>query len=122
VEQQLVIESKLTQFMNAPVVQHFPHEREEVIETNVSDYVSACISTQYDEEGVLHPVAYYTKKYTPAECNYNIHHKEYMAITKSLKEWTPEYKGAAYPLQLLTDYKNLKFFLLKLIWHHRQAQ
>jgi len=33
-----------------------------------------------------------------------------MAIIKVPEEWTPECKGAAYPLQLLTDHKNLKYF------------
>ena len=52
----------------------------------------------------------YSKKHTLAECSYDIYDKELMAIIKVPEEWTPECKGAAYPLQLLTDHKNLKYF------------
>jgi hypothetical protein len=36
-----------------------------------------------------------------------------MAIIKALEEWRPECKGAAYPLQLITDHKNLEYFMAK---------
>jgi hypothetical protein len=35
--------------------------------------VSAGVLSQRDDEGVLHPVAYYSKKHSPAECNHNIY-------------------------------------------------
>jgi len=62
---------------------------------------------------VLHTVAYYEKKHSPAEYNYDIYDKELMAIVKAFKEWRPECEGAAYPLQLITDHKNLKYFMTK---------
>jgi len=49
--------------------------------------------SQRDNEGVLHPMAYYSKKHSPAECNYNIYDKELMAIIKALEEWRPECEG-----------------------------
>jgi len=58
-------------------------------------------------------VAYYSKKHSPAECNYDIYDKELMAIIKALEEWRPEYEGAAYPLQLISDHKNLEYFMTK---------
>jgi len=36
-----------------------------------------------------------------------------MAIIKTLEEWRPECEGAAYPLQLITDHKNLECFITK---------
>jgi len=42
----------------------------------------------------------YSKKHSPAECNYDIYDKELMAIIKALEEWRPECEGAAYPLQV----------------------
>ena len=32
-----------------------------------------------------------------------------MAIIKALEEWRPGCEGAAYPLQLITDHKNLEY-------------
>jgi hypothetical protein len=79
-----------------------------IIETDASDCVSRGVLSQRDDDGVLHSVAYHSKKHSPAECNYHIYDKELMAITKPLEEWRPECEGGAYPLQLITDHKNLK--------------
>jgi hypothetical protein len=49
-------------------------------------------------------VAYYSKKYSPAKCNYDIYDMELMATIKALAEWRPKCEGAAYPLQLITDH------------------
>jgi hypothetical protein len=59
----------VTAFTMGPVFRHFDHEREVTVETDASHYVSAGVVSQRDDEGVLHPVAYYSKKHSPAECN-----------------------------------------------------
>jgi len=97
----------VTAFTTAPALRHFDHEREVIIETDASDYVFAGGLSQRDEEEVLHPVAYYSKKHSQAECNYDIYDKKLMAIIKALEEWRLECEGTAYPLQLITDHKNL---------------
>jgi len=45
-----------------------------------------------------------------------------MAIIKALEEWRPECEGAAYPLQLITDHKNLEYFMMKKLLNRRQAR
>jgi len=45
-----------------------------------------------------------------------------MAIIKALEEWRPECEGAAYPLQLITDHKNLEYFMTKKLLNRRQAR
>ena len=121
-EQQLAFEIMITAFTTAPALRHFDHEREVIIETDASDYVSAGVLSQRDDEGVLHPMAYFSKKHSPAECNYDIYDKELMAIIKALEEWRPECEGAAYPLQLITDHKNLEYFMTKKLLNRRQAR
>ena len=121
-EQQLAFKTMITAFTTAPALRQFDHEREVIIETDASDYVSAGVLSQRDDEGVLHPVAYFSKKHSPAECNYDIYDKELMAITKALEEWRPECEGAAYPLQLITDHKNLEYFMTKKLLNRRQAR
>lgn len=56
-------------FTSAPVLMQFDPERAIIIETDTSDYVSAGILSQHDDAGILHPVAFYSKKHSPAECN-----------------------------------------------------
>jgi len=121
-EQQLAFETIVTAFTTAPALRHFDHEREVIIETDASNYVSAGVLSQRDDAGVLHPVAYYSKKHSPAECNYDIYDKELMAIIKAVEEWRPECEGAAYPLRLITDHKNLEYFMTKKLLNRRQAR
>jgi len=45
-----------------------------------------------------------------------------MAIIKALEAWRPECEGAAYPLQLITDHKNLQYFMTKKLLNRRQAR
>ena len=66
---------------------HFDTEREIIVKPDASDYVSAGIMSQYNDNGVLHPVAYFSKKHSPAECNYEIYDKELMAIITCFEEW-----------------------------------
>ena len=74
-------------FVSAPILMHFDAEKQIIVETDASDYVSAGIMSQYDDNGVLHPVAYFSKKHSPAEYNYEIYDKELMAIIRCFEEW-----------------------------------
>src|SRR6266705_5957636 len=98
-------------FTTAPVLRHFDHDHLIIVETDASDFVSAGVLSQYDDEGVLHPVAFFSKKHCPAECNYEIYDKELLAIVRSFEEWRPELEGALHPIQVLTDHKNLEYFM-----------
>ena len=64
---------------------------------------------QYDDKGILRPVAFFSKKNSPAECNYEIHDKEMLAIIKCLQEWEAELKSVG-QFTILTDHKNLEYF------------
>jgi hypothetical protein len=77
----------VTAFTTAPALRHFDHEREVIIETDASYYVSTGVLSQRDDEGVLHAVAYYSKKHSPAKFNDDIYDKELMAFIKELEEW-----------------------------------
>jgi len=121
-EQQLAFETMVTACTTAPTLQHFDHERDVIIETEPSGYVSPGVLSQRDDEGVQHPVAYYSKKNSPAECNYDIYDKELMAIITALEEWRPECERATYPLRLITDHKNFEYFMTKKPLNRRQAR
>ena len=81
------------------------------MKTDASDYVSEGILSQYDENDVLHPVAYFFKKHSPAECNYEIYDKELIVIVRAFKEWRSELEGSLTPVEVITDHKNLEYFI-----------
>jgi hypothetical protein len=57
------------------------------MECDSSGYVTAGVLSQYDENGVLRPCVYFSKKNTLAKCNYEIYNKELLAIIRGLEEW-----------------------------------
>jgi RNase H-like domain found in reverse transcriptase len=67
-------------FSEAPILAVFDPELPIVLETDVSDYaIGACIM-QPGKEGKLYLFAFYSRKMSPAELNYDIHDKELLAI------------------------------------------
>lgn len=89
------------------ILAHFNPDQECVVKTDASDYVSAGILFQNDNNGILHPVAYFSKKHSPAECNYEIYDKELMAIVTVFEEWRPHLESAKGIIEILSGYKNL---------------
>lgn len=67
-------------------------------------------------------MAFFSAKHLPAECNYDIHDKELLAIVKCLKEWASELRSLSKPFSILTDYKNLEPFLTKKVLTKRQVR
>jgi len=57
-----------------------------VIEINASNYIFKDILSQYDENEILHSVAYFSKKHNSVECNYEIYDKEFMIIVYAFKK------------------------------------
>jgi hypothetical protein len=68
----------------ALILQHYNPLYKSMLETDASDGVIAGILLQLYLDGEWHPVAYFSKTMAPAECNYEIHDKEMLAIIRSL--------------------------------------
>ena len=58
-------------------------------------------------------MAYYLKKYTPVESNYEIHNKELLVIMRYLKAWDTELRSVSKGFDIITDYKNIEYFIKK---------
>jgi len=56
-----------------------------IIEADLSNYVTRGILSQYNEDGVLYPIAYFLKWLSLAKCNYKIYNKELLAIIRCFK-------------------------------------
>ena len=109
-------------FTSDLVLRHFDPDKKIVVETDTSDYVSAGILSQFDESNVLRPVAFFSRKHLPAECNYEIYDKELLAIVTAFEECRPELEGSKYPVQVLSDHKNLEWFMTTKQLSRRQVR
>ena len=108
-------------FITAPVLQHFDLNWMSVVEADLSDYVTGGILSQYNEDGVLYSIAYFLKWLSPAKYNYEIYNKELLAIIRYFKQWRPELKGTGFLIKVLSNYKNLQYFMTIKQLSHRQA-
>ena len=68
------------------------------------------------------PVAYFSAKHNPQECNYEIYNKELLAIVKALEEWRPELERTEEEFEVITDHKNLQHFMTTKLLSKRQAR
>ena len=109
-------------FTSDVILCHYNSDLKLVMKTDASDYVSGGILSQYDENDVLHPVVYFFKKHSPAKCNYEIYNKELMAIICAFEEWCPELEGSSTPVEVITDHKNLEYFMSTKQLSCRQAR
>uniref|UniRef100_A0A8H7TTS6 RNA-directed DNA polymerase n=1 Tax=Bionectria ochroleuca TaxID=29856 RepID=A0A8H7TTS6_BIOOC len=86
-------------------------DKQEVeLETDASDYAIGAQLGQRDDKGVLHPVAFFSKKLHGAELNYPIYDKEFMAIMCAFEEFEHYCLGTIYKVKVYTDHKNIQYF------------
>lgn len=110
-------------FIEEPVLVTYDPTRETRVEPDSSGWASGGVLAQYDSViQSWRPVAFFSAKHLPAECNYDIHDKELLAIVKCVKEWSSELRGLARPFTILTDHKNLEPFLTKRLLSERQIR
>ena len=64
---------------------------------------------QQDTNGDLHPCTYFSKTFSPAECNYDIYDCELLAVILALAEWKHYLQGTPHPISIITDHKNLSY-------------
>ena len=121
-EQKQAFDGLKEAFTTAPVLARFDFERDAVVEPDASDYVSAGVLSQYDDQGIIHPVAFFSKKHAPAECNYEISDKELLAVVRAFEEWRAELQSIINPIQVLTDHKNLEYFTTTKLLNPRQMR
>ena len=68
-----------------------------------------------------HPIAFISWSLNDAEQNYHAADLEMAAIIFALKKWHQYLLDTKYPFTILTDYKNLEYFMKPQDLSHRQA-
>ena len=108
-------------FVTAPVLGQFDPDAETTLEADSSGWAIGGSLSQQDHAGQLRPIAFFSQKNTPAECNYDIGDKELLAIIKCLNEWDAELRSVR-TFTILTDHQNLQDFMVKRRLSERQIR
>ena len=85
-EQQEAFDTLKKAFTTAPILKIPDDENPFRIECDSSDFATGAVLEQMGEDGLWHPVAFYSKALGPHERNYEIYDKEMLAIVRALKE------------------------------------
>jgi len=78
-------------FTFAPILIHPDPTKPFIVETDASNFALGIILSQFGIDGLLHLVAFYSRKLTSAEINYQVYDKELLAIlVRDIKMATKE--------------------------------
>ena len=75
-----------------------------------------------NEQSHWHPVAFWSRKMSPAERNYEVHDQELLAIVKAFKHWRHYLEGSRFTIEVITDHNNLRHFMREVMLSRRQAR
>ena len=109
-------------FTSTPILTHWIPDAQLIVETDASDYALAAILSIVNKDNEVHPVAFHSCTFTAVELNYDTHDKELLAIFEAFKIWWHYLEGLAYPIDVVTDYKNLEYFSTTKILTQRQVR
>ena len=105
-EQQKAFEALKRAVTTAPCLAIPDPQREFLVHTDSSGYATGAVLMQQFESG-LRPIAFLSKKMTPAERRYPVHEQELLAILNALKAWR-HYLGGRH-FTVLTDHQSLQY-------------
>ena len=97
-------------FTLAPVLIFPDPGRQFIVEVYASDVgIGAVLSQCSEEDQLIHPVAFISRRFTPAERNYDVRNWELLAVHAALEEWRHWLEGAQHPILIWTDHKNFTY-------------
>jgi hypothetical protein len=93
------------------------------LQTDASDFAIAGALHQWDDScKAFRPIGFFSRKLTPAEVNYPIYDKEFLAIKASLENWRYLLIDTKMPVRIECDHKNLSYFKETRSLSRRQAR
>jgi hypothetical protein len=107
-------------FTTAPVLRHYDPRLPITVEPDVSDFAIGVVQSQIEDRVQL--VAFYCKKMTATELNYDIHNKEISAMFSSFKESRRYLEDAEHSILEFSDHKNLEYFTTTKVVNRHQVR
>lgn len=116
--------SKLKElFMSAPVLIHPDLSKQFIVEVDASDLrVGTVLSQCSGPAEKLQPCAFFSRRLSPAERNYDVGDRELLAVKLALEVWRHFLEGAEHPFIVWTDHKNLTYLRTAKRLNSRQAR
>ncbi|KAL0185788.1 hypothetical protein M9458_017458, partial [Cirrhinus mrigala] len=112
-----------SRFVSAPILVAPDPTRQFVVEVDASEMgVGAVLSQRSASDDRMHPCAFFSRRLSPAERNYDIGNRELLAVKLALEEWRHWLEGSGVPFIVWTDHKNLEYIRSVKRLNSRQAR
>ena len=111
-----------TVFTRAPILKYFGPTLPVVLETDASEFALGTVISQRNPNGELHPIAFYSHKFTQAEENYEIYDKELLAIVDTMDRYSHYFEGLGNKTTVYSDHRKLLTFTEKRIYNRRHVR
>jgi hypothetical protein len=108
-------------FTSASIIHHF-NSNPPLFDDNSGFALSGILCQPDPDTGLLHPIAFWSRKWISAECNYDIHDCEMLAIVECFKHWRHYLEESKHLVRVHSDHKNLESFMTTKILKRRQAR
>ncbi|CAJ0943660.1 unnamed protein product [Ranitomeya imitator] len=93
------------------------------VEVDASEIGAGAVLSQRDSDGsLMKPCAFFSRKFSPAERNYDVGNRELLAVKWAFEEWRHWLEGAKHRILVLTDHKNLIYLESAKRQNPRQAR
>ena len=78
--------------------------------------------SQTGDDGIQHPIAYYSHKFLLAELNYEIYDREMLLIVQIMDHYRHYFEGLGHKTKIYLEHKNLLWFIETKIYTRRQIR
>ncbi|MGH9619265.1 MAG: RNase H-like domain-containing protein [Bryobacteraceae bacterium] len=121
-EQRKAFDELKAALTNATFLAHPNPQEQYVLNTDASGFAVAAVLSQKQQDGKVHPVAYYSRKMLPEETRYLVSDQELLAIVAAVEHWRCYLEGAEHPVLILTDHRGLEYLSSKKELRNREAR
>ena len=109
-------------FVAESILTHYNLEQKFQVQINVFDEMIDDVLFQRNIVEIWQFVAYFFKKMIFAKCNYEIYNKKFLIVIKVFEKWRPELKESKFFVKVITDHKNLEYFMFNKLFNRRQTR
>ena len=112
-EQQEAFQLLKDALCTAPVLAHADPTKPYVIQTDASAFAIGGFLAQYQSDGSLRPIAYWSRKLNGAETRYSATERELLGLVEAVDEWRVYIEGSPHPVLLRSDHRPLMWLNAK---------
>lgn len=111
IEAQETFEKLKLAFVSDPIL-FFPDPKRKMrIEADSSGFATGSILLVLMNDNKWHRACFLSKGLSAPKRNYDIHDPEMLSIMRSLESWRHYLEGADHQIEILSDHKNLEYFM-----------